>query len=57
MLIHDGTTAYVTEYGTVYSNNELYTVSGDINGNNIRLRVTPTGSGTTFKVKRIGIKV
>lgn len=57
LLIHDGTTAYVTEYGTVYSNNELYTVSGDINGNNIRLRVTPTGSGTTFKVKRIGIKV
>lgn len=57
LVIHDGTTAYVTEYGTLYSNNNLYTVSGDISSNDVRLNVTPTGSGTTFKVKRIAIKV
>lgn len=57
ILIHDGTTAYVTEYGEVYSNTNLYTVTGDISGADVRLRVTPTGSGTTFKVKRIGINV
>ena len=57
ILIHDGTTAYVTEYGEVYSNTNLYTVTGDISGTEVRLRVTPTGSGTTFKVKRIGINV
>ena len=57
LVIHDGTTAYVTEYGTLYSNNNLYTVSSDISSNDVRLNVTPTGSGTTFKVKRIAIKV
>lgn len=57
ILIHDGTTAYVTEYGEVFSNTNLYNVTGDISGADVRLRVTPTGSGTTFKVKRIGIKV
>jgi len=57
LVIHDGTTAYVTEYGTLYSNTNLYTVSSDISSNDVRLNVTPTGSGTTFKVKRIAIKV
>lgn len=57
IVIHDGTTAYVSEYGMVYSNGSLYSLSVDINGGNVRLRATPTRSGTTFKSKRIVIEV
>lgn len=57
LVVHDGTSAYVTEYGEVYSNNSLYNIVADVDGDNVRFRVTPTGSGTTFKTKRIAIKV
>lgn len=56
-VIHDGTTAYITEYGELYSNNILYNLSANVNGSDVELIVTPTGSGTTFKTKRIAIKV
>lgn len=57
VVIHDGSTAYVAEYGIVYSNNSLYTLSADINTGNVRLRATPAVSGTTFKTKRIILEV
>lgn len=57
IIIHDGTTAYVAEYGVVYSNGSLYTLSADISGGLVRLRSTPSRSGTTFKTKRISLGV
>ena len=57
LVVHDGTNAFTSEYGMISSNGVLYAVSADISGVNCRLRVTPTRSGTTFKMKRIGIKV
>jgi len=57
LVIHDGTTAYLTEYGELQSNNQLYNLSANVNGSDVELVVTPTGSGTTFKTKRIAIKV
>ena len=57
IVVHDGTTAYISEYGMVYSNGSLFTLSADINAGDVRLRVTPTRSGTTFKSKRIIIEV
>lgn len=53
LVIHDGTTAYITEYGAIYSNGSLFSLSADISGGEVRLRATPTRSGTTFKHKRI----
>lgn len=53
LVIHDGTTAYITEYGAIYSNGSLFSLSADISGGSVRLRATPTRSGTTFKHKRI----
>jgi hypothetical protein len=53
IVTHDGTTAYITEYAGVYSNNVLYTLSADTNGGSARLRATPSQSGTTFTFKKI----
>lgn len=51
LLIHDGTTAYITEYGTIYTGVELATYTADINAGNIRLLATPaTANNITFKV-------
>jgi hypothetical protein len=47
VLMHDDTNVYVSEYGTMYTNNSLGTVSADISGNYVRLLVTPTNATTT----------
>lgn len=57
LVIHDGTTAYISEYGFIYSNGSLFDLSADISGSELRLRVTPTRSGTIFKYKRIILEV
>ena len=58
LLVHDGTTAFITEYGTVASGSVLGTLDADISGGNIRLLVT-MGSATsaTVKVSRTSIVV
>jgi len=56
VLIHDGTDVFITEYAAVSTAN-LYSLSGDIINSNVCLRATPSGSGTTFKSKRILIEV
>jgi hypothetical protein len=58
LLTHDGTTAYITEYGTVTSGSVLGTLDADISGGNVRLLVT-MGSATsaTVKVSRTSIVV
>ncbi len=50
LLVHDGTTAYLTEYGTVASGTILGTLDADISGGNVRLLVT-MGSATSAVVK------
>jgi len=57
LVMHDGTSAYLSEYGIIYSNGSLFDLSTDISGGELRLRVTPTRSGTIFKFKRIIIEV
>ena len=52
-LVHDGTSVYLSEFGTVKSGNSLATFDADISGSTIRLRATPTTSdSTTFNVNR-----
>lgn len=52
-VIHDGTTTYNTEYGTIKTNELLSTFDTDIDSGNVRLLATPTSaSPTTFKIVR-----
>ena len=49
-LIHDGTTVYITEYGTLFDNASLGTFNATISGGNILLQIT-AGSATSMAVK------
>lgn len=49
LLVHDGTSTYDTEFGTVTSGSSKFTVTSDISGDNVRVRVTPSNASTTFK--------
>jgi hypothetical protein len=57
LLIHDGTTVYMTEYGTIFSNASLGTIGGDINAGNVRLLVSPASTNTTIKAQRLQVGV
>lgn len=50
LLVHDGTTAYITEYGTITSGSTLATLDADIATGTVRLLVT-MGSATAANVK------
>jgi hypothetical protein len=50
-VIHNGTTAYLSEFGTINEPVGVATFSADINGDNLRLLGFPASSNsTTFKV-------
>ena len=56
-LIHDGTNAYITEYGTLNQPTGIATFSADIDSDKIRLLGYPgTASTTTFKVIFAAVK-
>jgi len=56
LVVHDNTTTYITEYGTIQTEQSLATFSADISGTNLRLLATPLSSDTTkFKVIRKAI--
>jgi hypothetical protein len=50
MVLHDGTTTYNNEYGTMFTGASLATFDSDINTGSVRLLVTPTNAITTIKV-------
>jgi len=57
LALHDGSTAYHTEYGSIFNNAAVSTYDVDVSGGNIRLLATPASSSTTnFKVVFNGIK-
>ena len=57
LLIHDGTTVHMTEYGTIFTNASLGTVNSDISGGSVRLLVTPANINTTVKIQRLSVTV
>ena len=58
IAMHNGTTAYHNEYGTLKTGSDLATFDVDVSGGNMRLRVTPTSvTSTVWKVKFTTIKV
>jgi len=58
MVLHDGTTPSLSQYGTVLTDGELVTFAVDIDSGSLRVRITPTSSNSTvFKFKRTLIVV
>jgi len=52
MVGHDGTNAYITQYGTLVSGSTLGTFTAAVNGANVELKVT-MGSATSASIKVI----
>ena len=56
--LHDGTTSYHNEYGTIYNSTVVAAYDVDVSGGNIRLLATPASSGiTTYNIIFDAIKV
>lgn len=56
LLLHDGSAAYISEYGVLYTDTKQAVFSADISGGSVRLRATPNSSDNmTFKVVRHSI--
>lgn len=55
-LIHDGTTVYITEYGTIFDNAVLGTFDATLSGGNILLQMAP-GSATSMVVKVVATAI
>ena len=53
LLINDGSNAYFIQYGDVYSNASLFTLSSDVNSGNMRLLITPANTNTTVDTFQI----
>jgi hypothetical protein len=57
-VVHDGTTAYATEFATMFTGSSLVSFAVDISGGNVRLLATATDATlTTYKIDRKLIKV
>lgn len=57
MIIHDGTTVFLTEYATVLTGTSLASFDADISGGNLRILVTPTySSSTVFRFSAMTIE-
>ena len=51
LVVHDGTTAYITEFAMVYTGTDLIgDASVTMSGNNVQLQYTPTSGTATVKV-------
>jgi len=58
LTIHNGTTAYNSEYGTIYNNASVSFFDVDVSGGNIRLLATPTSASTTnYTINFIATKI
>ena len=49
LIMHDGSTAYITRYGLMYTSSELATFSADIVEGQLQLLVTPLEENVSFK--------
>ena len=56
-VIHDGTNAYIDQYGDVFSGVSLATFDADVSGGNLRLLTTPVNAATTYKVIKTVVNI
>ena len=55
--VHDGTSAYVTEYGIINNGTSLGTFSATISGGLFSLQCTPASNTTVAKIQRTAVVV
>lgn len=53
LLINDGSSAYFVQYGDVFSNSSLFSLSADIDSGNMRLLIPPANTATTVDTFQI----
>lgn len=54
LIVHNGTTAFATEYAQIYTSGSLATFDVDISGGNIRLLATASSATSTdYRIKEI----
>jgi hypothetical protein len=56
-IMHDGVTAYMAQYGEMYTSVPLGAFDADISGDNFNLLFTPTNSINTIKLTRSAIAI
>jgi hypothetical protein len=56
-VVHDGTSAWITEFGGVFSSASLASFDADISGANLRLLTTPVNAVTVYKATYDAINV
>ena len=57
-VLHDGSSVYLSEFGTIKTGSSLATFDADINSGNVRVRATPSSAtSTVFKVSKTLTKV
>lgn len=52
LLVHDGSDAFVTEYGVITTNGAVGTISANLNSGTVELVITTLNSGTKVVIKR-----
>ena len=57
LMIHDGTSVWMNQYGEIFTGSSLGTFDANISGGNVQLLFTPTNAVTTVKLIRINIVV
>ena len=58
LVLHNGTTPSISQYGTVVTGSELATFAVDVDSGNLRIRITPASTNSTvFKFKKTLIVV
>jgi hypothetical protein len=57
LVMHNGTTAYMTQYSEIVAGSSVFTLAADVSGGYMRLLVTPaSATSTTFNIARTAIK-
>ena len=57
LVIHDGTTAYLTVSNHIFTGSELGTLSVDMSGDTVLLKYTGAGAGNVVKLGKSYITV
>ena len=58
LALHNGTTAYHSEYGTIYNSSSVATFDVDVNGGNLRLLATGASANTTnYTINFVATKI
>jgi hypothetical protein len=55
LLMHNNTTAFFTEYGTISSDGSLGTISANVNGTSVDLLIEPSNPNTEITIQRVSL--